>query len=884
MKKNVKKKVNKSEKLNKNTRFTIVSIICEILLISLFVAGAYASLIKYDVIPAPTFKSNKKDINIVENVNIGVGEKFNVNTGDDLSKNLLWRSIDNEIATVNNGIIEGKALGETNVTLTLKNGDTKTVYVYVNDNNIPLREGTTSQDIYVIHYNPNGGQGVNKTTTCKMNASCAISGNFFSKDGYKFIGWTTSKNSTADGYNWTGWKGTWTFKNGEKGVNNNKLVLYAMWEKDTAKQDNTYTISYNANGGSGTMTTHTCKYGEKCTIKTNEFTRSGYVFQAFATSSSGQSYNWTGWTGTWKFTNGKYGVKDNKLVLYARWKKVDTTPADKKTGEVFTIIYRANGGSILGSGTSSTYCEKQSNGLIKCTSPTKGGTVTEVKQTCKKGEQCQIGDIMFQRSGYKFTKWRTTSSTSVPGYNWTGWKGVWNFSNGQYGINNNQLILYATWTENTTSSNTNTVYTIKYNPNGASGNAVTQTCKYGEKCTIKDLSVFKRSGYKLVKWRTNSSTSVKAYNWTNWTGTWKFNNGQYGISNNTLNLYATWEKEASSEQQEKYIVSYDANGGTGSMPTTTCTPGKTCTIKNCDYSRKGYKFIGWTTNSNGNDDGYNWTGWSGTWNYKNGQYGIKNNKVVLYARWSKTSSSSKKSSNTNDITKQTKYDKYQLKASCSSSTLNYKIYYISGDYYTLIWASNPTKQLNGALATQTAQGVLGADVILRNEINNKKLTNKCMVAVNASFFSDSSPQSKVVIHDGKAVKNSGTSGAIIGINGSGKIKMYLNTTADNILSDGVRNTFVVSSPVLVDKGTDNAARTQIYQVDSNNFVLYSGSGSVSNGYTKVVKNFELSDKIKGWNLDGGGSRRLYYKTKDSSTAVGILTGGRQLPDMLYFSE
>ncbi len=43
--------------------------------------------------------------------------------------------------------------------------------------------------------------------------------------------------------------------------------------------------------------------------------------------------------------------------------------------------------------------------------------------------------------------------------------------------------------------------------------------------------------------------------------------------------------------------------------------------------------MAWTTNSNGERDGYNWTGWSVTWGYSNGQFGIKDNKLILYAIW-----------------------------------------------------------------------------------------------------------------------------------------------------------------------------------------------------------------------------------------------------------
>ena len=57
------------------------------------------------------------------------------------------------------------------------------------------------------------------------------------------------------------------------------------------------------------------------------------------------------------------------------------------------------------------------------------------------------------------------------------------------------------------------------------------------------------------------------------------------------------------------------------MSSSTVSSGSSVTIKNNAFTKEGYTFAGWTTNSNGTDDGYRWVeGWSGIWNYDNGQY------------------------------------------------------------------------------------------------------------------------------------------------------------------------------------------------------------------------------------------------------------------------
>ena len=60
--------------------------------------------------------------------------------------------------------------------------------------------------------------------------------------------------------------------------------------------------------------------------------------------------------------------------------------------------------------------------------------------------------------------------------------------------------------------------------------------------------------------------------------------------------------------------------------TDTCTYGSHCNIRAKEEDITVYTYSNWTTNINGKtSDGYNWTSWSGTWSYVNGQYGISNN-------------------------------------------------------------------------------------------------------------------------------------------------------------------------------------------------------------------------------------------------------------------
>ena len=461
--------------------------------------------------------------------------------------------------------------------------------------------GVNWNDRYTVTYNNNGGSGCSSKTVTPggiYGTMCVPT-----REGYTFVGWFDSGykdsplNYYADTYS--------DLKNAfgtnqdalynhylEYGKNEGRRISqYIASDKFTANANQTiyagwkagYLIEYNANGGSGTMNSTLATTGSSVTIKSNGFTKDGYLFEGWTTNSNGtdDGYGWTGWSGTWNYTSGKYGIANSKLVLYARWKTIKT----------YTISYNSNGGS----------------GTMSSDTVSTGGAAT-------------IKNNTFTRSGYTFAGWTTNSDGTDDGYGWAeGWSGTWNYDNGQYGIANNALVLYARWNPKS--------YTINYNANGGSGTMSSSTVSSGSSVTIKN-NAFTKKGYTFAGWTTNSNGTDDGYGWTAGKSyTWNYDNGQKGISNNTLKLYARWTANS-------YTISYNSNGGSGTMSSSTVSTGGSVTIKSNTFTRTGYKFVGWTTNSNGTDDGYGWTaGKSYTWNYDNGQLGVTNNSLVLYARW-----------------------------------------------------------------------------------------------------------------------------------------------------------------------------------------------------------------------------------------------------------
>ena len=139
------------------------------------------------------------------------------------------------------------------------------------------------------------------TDTISYGEAYTTKSNTFTRTGYTFAGW--NENSSGTGSDWTNWIGkpwTWTYTR--------SITLYAKWKP------NTYTVSYNANGGSGSMSTDTISYGEAYTTKSNTFTRSGYTFAGWNEKADGTGSDWTNWIvkpWTWTYTR--------SITLYAKW-------------------------------------------------------------------------------------------------------------------------------------------------------------------------------------------------------------------------------------------------------------------------------------------------------------------------------------------------------------------------------------------------------------------------------------------------------------------------------------------------------------------------------------------------------------------------------------
>ena len=168
---------------------------------------------------------------------------------------------------------------------------------------------------YTVKFNANGGSGTMANLAMTYGTAKTLTANAFTRTGYTFKGWATSSGATSAAY---------TDKQSVKNLTATAgatVNLYAVW------QVNTYSVKFNANGGSGTMTALGCTYGQGASLTGNAFTRAGYAFVGWMTSANGTTVAYTD-----KQSVLNLSTQANATInLYARW--TDKWYVDAEAGD-----------------------------------------------------------------------------------------------------------------------------------------------------------------------------------------------------------------------------------------------------------------------------------------------------------------------------------------------------------------------------------------------------------------------------------------------------------------------------------------------------------------------------------------------------------------------
>ncbi len=280
------------------------------------------------------------------------------------------------------------------------------------------------------------------------------------------------------------------------------------WIYTSALPKTTYTVSYNANGGTGAPASQTKTHGVALTLSTTTPTRTGYAFVGWATSSSATSAT---------YAPGASYATDANLTLYAVW-----------TLNKYEITYDANGG------TNAPTTQNKAHG----TALTLSSTIPQKHFTVTFNANGGTVDVANRQVDCTFLGWSTSaSSTSAsyqPGASFTTnanttlyavWKnnalaqydfpvrngyvfdGWYTAASGGTQVTSETVVdknmtLYAHWSLAT--------YTVYYDANGGTGAPAEQTKTHGKALTLSTV-VPTRKNYTFLGWGTEESDATVQY-------------------------------------------------------------------------------------------------------------------------------------------------------------------------------------------------------------------------------------------------------------------------------------------------------------------------------------------------------------------------------------
>jgi uncharacterized repeat protein (TIGR02543 family) len=527
---------------------------------------------------------------------------------------------------------------------------------------------SATPETYTVSYYANEGAGTIVDDIKTHDVDLILSdGSGFTRTGYTFDGWNTNADGTGNNY----------APSGTYSINSNQ-TFYAKWSA------NTYTVSYNANGGTGTIADTTKIHDEDLTLSDGSgFNRVRYTFagwntqsdgsgtdyavseqyatnapqtfyakwttesyvsevtEPFNTSSSTETNGWIGsnnrvspdnfgWADTYVVlgtgTGGAAGGVFSRRAAYSYFADTTIWTFDRKTdtlhltgnfrltnsnfdGSFYVGYFDPSdpGNNFVGIGFSEPSGSTDFRGFASVNHSTNSGIVSLPQSTTYSFDLTWIGNA--DGSG--------TLSGTIAGQNVsvTAGAGTGNFT--AFGLLNGGMP--SSSLEKTGNCyfdnlsyrkvNSTATYIVSYDANGGTGTIADTTKTHDVDLILSDGSGFTLTGYTFSGWNTQADGSGNNYDAS---GTYSTNVAQ--------TFYARWTANT-------YTVSYDANGGTGTIANATKTHDVDLTLSDgTGFTRTGYAFTGWNTLANGTGTDYDASGTYST-----------NAAQTFYAQWEQLS-------------------------------------------------------------------------------------------------------------------------------------------------------------------------------------------------------------------------------------------------------
>ena len=189
---------------------------------------------------------------------------------------------------------------------------------------------------YTVEFDANGGTGsMDRIENISYGTSFNLSANKFTKQGYKFVGWTNSKSSSVIRYF------DKQIVSNLVSIEGQKIILYAVWEK------NEYDIKFNVDGK---ITSTKVSYKNKVTMPKAP-TKTGYTFIGWYDEKTNEKYDFNkevkagvSLVAKWKINsynvvlNGNGNTRNNMNRITVQYNQIATLPANTYIKDGYEFI------------------------------------------------------------------------------------------------------------------------------------------------------------------------------------------------------------------------------------------------------------------------------------------------------------------------------------------------------------------------------------------------------------------------------------------------------------------------------------------------------------------------------------------------------------------
>ena len=472
--------------------------------------------------------------------------------------------------------------------IVVKNTDIK-----VNAQNGEDNKFNTYINPILVTFNPNGGIGEMAGQIVGDKDIKNIRENVFTREGYKFIGWSTQPGNSQV---------TYTDKDDFSKITG-ETTLYAQWERQS------YDVTIDPNGGKYNGKTESVTlnnvYGTSIDIANPEPPKGDVI--TFISNGGTKFDNistikiFKGWLndGQGKILGNKYTYGEGKGKIVAKYgNKKKALPVPVREGYKFSgcnaqpsgigTIYTDEEDLENCQGNITLYAQWKANEYTVTFDPN-GGLGSIDPQTVKHNRNIKLSKNIFTKEKSVFTGWNTEANGQGTAY--TDEQEIKNVKS--------DITLYAQWKASE--------YTVTFNSNGGTGNINPQTVKHDQNIKLSK-NTFTKEGHTFTGWNTEANGKGTAY-----ADEQEIKNVKADIT-----LYAQWKAN-------EYTVTFNSNGGTGNINPQTVRHDQNIKLSKNTFTKEGHTFTGWNTEANGQGTAY-----ADEQEIKN----VKSN-ITLYAQWKK---------------------------------------------------------------------------------------------------------------------------------------------------------------------------------------------------------------------------------------------------------